>query len=347
MALILPFINAVMTPEKIMTNRYVQMISGVFGIESHRTFLVFLALVMAVIYVAKNIFLLLQMMVQKRFVYNNRFMTQQRLLRNYLLRPYEYFLEVKSGEVLRVIGGDTATTFSILTQILSLFSELVVSAALLGTVFVISPGLTLRMAAILLMTVFLILWAIRPFLQKAGRTYQKANAGMNQWLLQSLQGIKEVKLMRRERYFENKFEQDGRLFVKASYLQETLGIVPRFMIEAVAMCGFFVAVAIMIYRGRALESVIPILAGLAMAAVRLLPSANRISASMAGIIFGELSVDKMIENLREVSDYDAAHSNGNQGQEKRKRFSRGRPWRFGKGSPWGLWALPVQGRQRQ
>lgn len=318
--LILPFIEAVMTPEKIMANRYIRVLCGAFGIESHRTFLVFMALVMAALYVLKNIFLLLQMMIQQRFVYNNRFATQQSLLRNYLLRPYEFFLEVKSGEVLRVIGEDTSEAFYVLTQLLSLISELVVSVALLFTAFVISPGMTIEMAAALLITVFLIQRVLRPLLERAGRTYQETSAGMHQWLIQSIQGIKEIKIMRCEKYFESNFEKNGRLAVRASYLRETLALVPRFMIEAAAMCSFFVIIAAMIYRGNPLERIIPILSGLAMAAVRLLPAMNRISACMAGITFREPAVDKMIENLREVSDYDVSHSDERQLKEKGKRI---------------------------
>lgn len=307
-SLILPFVNAVMSPDEIMKNHYVQMICGILGIESHRTFLVFMALVMAVLYVFKNIFLLVQMTVQHRFVYNNMFMTQQKLLQSYLLRPYEYFLEVKSGEVLRVIGNDTSNAFNVLTQILTLFSEIIVSGALMITVFVIAPGMMLGMAALLLVTISLIQMAIRPFLAKAGKINQKAYAGMNQWLLQSIQGIKEVKLMQCEEYFEKNFEKEGKVYVKTTYQNQTLSLIPRFMIEAVAMCIFFVMVAAMIYRGMALEKIIPIIAGVAMAAVRLLPAVNRISASMAGITFWEPTVDKMMENLQEAVTFEAGRN---------------------------------------
>lgn len=307
-SLILPFVEAVMSPEEVMKNHYVQMICEMFGIESHRTFLVFMALVMAALYVFKNIFLLVQMTVQHRFVYNNMFMTQQRLLKSYLLRPYEYFLEIKSGEVLRVIGSDTSNAFNVLTQILTLISEMIVSGALMITVFAIAPGMMLGMAALLLVTISLIQMAIRPFLAKAGKINQKAYAGMNQWLLQSIQGIKEVKLMQCEGYFEKSFEKEGRVYVRTTYQNQTLSLIPRFMIEAVAMCIFFIMVSVMIYRGMDLEKIIPIIAGVGMAAVRLLPSVNRISGSMAGITFWEPTVDKMIENLQEAVVFDKEQS---------------------------------------
>lgn len=176
------------------------------------------------------------------------------------------------------------------------------------TVFAIAPGMMLGMAALLLVTISLIQMAIRPFLAKAGKINQKAYAGMNQWLLQSIQGIKEVKLMQCEGYFEKSFEKEGRVYVRTTYQNQTLSLIPRFMIEAVAMCIFFIMVSVMIYRGMDLEKIIPIIAGVGMAAVRLLPSVNRISGSMAGITFWEPTVDKMIENLQEAVVFDKEQS---------------------------------------
>lgn len=320
-SLILPFVQAVMSPESVMTNAFVQMVCRLLGIENHRTFLVFLALVMAFLYILKNCFLLFQLTVQHRFVYNNMFTIQQKLLRGYFSRPYEYFLGVKSGEVFRVIGSDTEQAFKVLTEILFLFSELVVSGALLITIFVISPEITIEMAVLLWVLTLFIQKMIRPILKKAGQMSQKAHAGMNQWIFQAIQGIKEVKLMRCENYFEKKFEQDGRVYVKTRYQNQTLSVIPRFMIEAVMMCTFFVLIAVMIYRGAKFEYVIPILSGMAMATVRLLPSVNRISASMAEISFGEPAVDKMIENLQELSDYHVEKSSVSEGERKLQPLS--------------------------
>ena len=306
--LILPFIKAIMDPETVMANQYVQLVCRLCGIESYRTFLVLLAMVMALLYIFKNVFLLFQLMIQNRFVYNNMFFTQRRLLRSFLLRPYEYFLEVKSGEILRVIGDDTKQGFEVLMQVLSLFSELVVSLALMITVFIIAPDIMLGLSVLLAVMVALIQSGLRPILSKAGLTHQRTYANMQQWILQAIQGIKEVKLKRCEEYFEKNFEKEGANFVKSAYLSMTLGVIPRFMIEAVAMGVFFGVVAYMIYRGRALETLIPVLSGVAMAAVRLLPAVNRISGSMVAITYGEPAVDKLLENLRVVQEYEVAHS---------------------------------------
>ncbi len=303
-SLMLPFIEAVMEPEVFMEKKYVHNICVALKIDSSWGFLIFMALSLAVLYIVKNLFLLFQITVQNRFVHNNMFHIQERLLDSFLKRPYEYFLNIKSGEILRVVGDDTQRAFSILTMILSLLSDLIVSGALLLTVLVISPAVTLAMGGMLIVISIAIQMVIRPVLKRAGDEYIITQTKKNQWLLQTIQGIKEIKLMRREKYFESQFVKNGKTFAKANYLYQTLAVIPRYMIEAVAMSIFFVVIAVMICFGVKLGELMPILSGLAVAAIRLLPAVNRISNSLAGITFGEAAVDKLIENLKDMSAYE-------------------------------------------
>lgn len=302
-SLILPFMNAVMEPEKIMKNEIVAFVCEMFDLHHYRTFLVLLAFVLAFIFIFKNVFLLFQLNIQNRFISNNQFSVQCRLLHNFITRPYEYFLGIESGEVLRIISGDTAGTFTLLSNIMMFFSEMVVSATLIVTIFIISPVVTLGMAAMLVVMVILIMLVLRPILTRATQKSQQANAGMSKWLLQSIQGIKELKIMRREEFFEEEYNKNGQVSVRMSRRTMTLGQIPRFMLEAVAMSSFLIVIGIMIYKGVDMEEVIPILSVVAMAAIRLLPSANRISQCMAQMASGEPYLDKMLENLKEVSSY--------------------------------------------
>ena len=302
-SLILPFMEAVMNRDKFMSNSYVRMICDILNIQSYRTFLVLLAILMAIIYILKNAFLLFQMMVQNRFVNNNRFTVQKRLLSNYLSRPYEFFLDVKSGDVIQIVNNDTSAVFGLLTTLLSFFSETVVSVALIGTIIVIAPGITLAVALLMFVMVAIIQVFFRPRLQKIGMNGRLSSAALNQWLIQSIQGIKEIKIMRREKFFKRKFAEIGDVAVRSAYLYSTLSVFPRFIIEAVSMATFFIVIAAMIYRGIELESVVPMLSGIAMAAIRLLPSINRISSCLATLSYNEPSLDKMCEKLREMDEY--------------------------------------------
>lgn len=306
-SLILPFMEEVMNPERLLSINAVKQLCDVVGIKDHRSFLIFIALIMAMIYVLKNLFLVFQMAIQNRFVSFNMLTTEQKLLQSYLLRPYEDFLSIKSGEILRVIGTDTVDAFNVLSLLLQLSSELIVSGILIATIFVIAPEMTFGIALILGILLIIIQTLIRPALRMSGEKNREVYANMNQWLLQSIQGIKEIKISETERFFEKNFWNNGRVYVKTSYICATLSVIPRFAIEAISMGSFFVIVAILLKNGTEVGTIIPMLSSVAIAAIRLLPSVNRISQSLANMTFYEPTLDKLIENINEAEAYDFSH----------------------------------------
>lgn len=300
-SLILPFMNIIMEPEKTMESGYIQSICNMLGIRSANTFLVVIAVVMAVIFLLKNIFFLYEYNVQYRTVYGNMLIMQEKLLSTLLHRPYEYFLKINSGEVVRIINTDTPNAFTLLVSLLQLFTEFIVSGMIILTVLLIAPVITLIMGAVLLVLVLFINHILKPILHRAGEGMQESSAGMNKWLLQSIQGIKDVKVTSKEGYFTKKFNDHGMGYVDALRKSNVLVIVPRFIIEAVSMCVIFAVIAIFIINGTRLEVIIPMLTAVAMASMRLLPSMSRISQFLGIISYNEPMLDKLIEYLKVVS----------------------------------------------
>ena len=297
-SLMLPFVSAVMEPEKTMHNELVIWICNIFNIESSRQFLLYVAILLAFVYIFKNIYLMLEYNIHYRFVYSNMFAMQERLLDTLIHRPYEYYLNISSGEVIRIVGSDTAATFALLMTLLSLFTELIVSAMLIVAIFIITPVVTVAIAVILLALLFVINFFLKPIMRREGKNQQKAGAGMTKWLLQSIQGIKELKVMGKERYFQDNYQRYGTQYVRSLRRSQTLSSIPRFLIEAISMSAFFLIVAVLIGRGDELLSIVPILSAVAMAALRLMPSINRISAALAQVSYNEPMLDELINNLK-------------------------------------------------
>ena len=299
-SLVLPFIDVVMNPDATMEKWYVQIVCRIFDLHASRTFLVFMAIVLAGVYILKNLYLMFEFNIQYRFVYGNMRRMQSRILEVIIHRPYEFFLQASSAEVMRIIGSDTAGAFNLLITLLNILTELVVSGMLIVTVFIITPLVTLCIAAVMLVLLLLINQVIKPKLREAGLAQQRASTGMGKWLIQSIHGIKEVKIMGKEDYFRDNYDTYGWMSVNAQRKNQILGTMPRFLIEAVSMSTMFVVVAIVIYRGAELETIVPMLSAVAMAALRLMPSVNRIAGGLAQIAYTEPALDKLIENLKTI-----------------------------------------------
>lgn len=300
-SLVLPFMDIITNPDNVMKRWYVIIVSDIFGIHSAKSFIIFIALILAALYIIKNLYLMLEYNIQYRFVYKNMFLLQQNLLDNFIHRPYEYFLKVNSGEIIRIVNHDTLNAFSLLSTLLMLFTEMIVSLMLVTTVFFIAPLATLVIVVILLILLLVIMVLLKPILRKAGLTQQQSAAGMNKWLLQSVQGIKEIKTANKEKFFQDNFDWHGQRYVTAVRQNNIYSIMPKFIIEAVCMGAMFVTAAVLVNRGAELDAIIPMISAVAMAALRLLPSVNRISTSLSAISYNEPMLDRLIENLKNVS----------------------------------------------
>lgn len=228
------------------------------------------------------------------------FSVQCKILETLIYRPYEYFLNVNSGEIIRIINVDTREAFTLLIVLLSMCTEVVVSAMLLLAIFIMAPTATMIILALLSSILLLINFFVKPTTRRASLNLQKAGMGMNKWLLQSIQGIKELKVLNKEQFFLHNYEANGGLYVQSLRRYQILQVTPRFVIEAVCMGAMFLSVAIMMIMGTELETVIPILTAIAMATIRLLPSVNRIAGALTQIAYGEPILDKMIEHLRNI-----------------------------------------------
>ena len=296
-SMMLPLVTAVMNPGIITENKICAWICSVFNITDHVDFVIWCIIALIIIFVVKAAYLTFEYSVQYRFVFNNRFMTQSRLLEAYLHRPYEYFLSAQSGEIIRIVQTDAANSFDMLTVILSFATEAVVSVAIIITIFVINPFMTVFVAASLVFLMIIISKCLRPLLRREGENYQRTYAETNKWLLQSISGIKEVKVTKTEDFFLDNFIEYGQKMVNAARWNSTLQNVPRNLIELVSVCSMMTVLGVMIATGHKLDSLLPSLSAFVMAAVKLLPSANRMVANVTHVTFYEPALDNMLENL--------------------------------------------------
>lgn len=212
-SLMLPLVTAIMQEDIVETNALVGQVCEALNIESHRGFVLLCIFVLIVVFIVKDLFLILQYYAQARFVYKNRFAIQCRLLHVFMLRPYEYFLNAQTGEIVRIVGADVSRTFGLLTTMLSFATESIVSFALIVTVFVVEPMMTLFIAATMGVTMLVITKLVKPVLRREGKSLQQNNALTNKWLLQAVNGIKEVKVTNKEAFFEENYNKSGKLLV--------------------------------------------------------------------------------------------------------------------------------------
>lgn len=297
---VLPLVNLVMQPEVIETNQWLRLAGELLGITSPNQFIIWMSVALIVIYIIKNLYLILMYSLQYRFTYNNQRRIAKRLMECYMRQDYTYHLYKSSAELMRNINTDVPQFFTTLLNALQLATELLTCIALVFFLALQDFMTTLCVVLITFISLCVFYAIFKNYTMVLGKKSRLMSGKLNQCMLQAFQGIKETKVFNKENYFIEQYDKSYRLFSRYFSKQGLVGIIPKPIIESVCICGLLAVLSVRISIGGNMESFVPMLSVFAMASFRMLPAFNRITSYMNAIMFNKASVDAVYEDLREV-----------------------------------------------
>lgn len=319
-SLVIPLVSVIMNADMIHTNSYLSYVYEMLDMKSETQFLIVLVVSLIFAYIVKNIFIMTMYVSQANFVTKNSFKMSKLLLENFMNRPYEYYLNASTGDIIRIVQWDVGNVFMLINNVLSLLSELFIFVALVCLLLIVDWALTLGIALLLGLTLVGSKLIFKRKLVRAGEKTQKYSSIMNKWLLQSIEGIKEIKIAHKEVKFIDQYEESGRKNAKAQRQNAIYSQAPRLLIETVSMCGMLGMIACLLASGREIENMLPQIAAFAMAAVRLMPSANRMNTYLNAISFLEPSLKTVCENFEYVPERKGVLKIENSGEISKKEL---------------------------
>ena len=312
-SMILPVMNVVIEKNAVQNHRYLQVICDIFhiGYDDTRTLMIFVMTGLIVIFAVKNIFLFFQQKVQLKFVYTNQFATSRRMMINFMERPYEYYLNADTSVIQRSITSDVNNMYGLILSLLQLVSEGIVFVCLVAVSLVTDVVMSITVAVLLVAALLIIKCVLKPIMRKAGEENQDYYSGLYKWIDQSVMGIKEIKIANKENYFINEYAKCGAGYVNAVQRYNLYNATPRLLIETVAIAGMILYVMMSLLQGANVEEIMPQIGLLAVAAMRLIPCANRINNHLTSISYFEPFFMGVSDNLQqeirdENIDYDEA-----------------------------------------
>ena len=297
--MILPVVSIVMDKEAMQKEgllRDVYLLVG-GGSETRFTILVMVALI--IVFIIKNAFLYFQQKVTLSFVYTNQFRTSERMMKNYLRRGYEFYLNADTAVVQRSITSDVNNMYALILALLTLMSDAIVFVFLVTFCFLQDPTMTILIAGVLLLLLVLIKKVLKPILHKAGEDNQNYYSGLFKWISQTVQGIKEVKISCKEQYFVSEYVKCGKGYVDAVQKYSLFNQVPKLLIETICVICMIGYMMFMILTGVNSEDMLTTLTAFAAAALVLLPCVNRVNNQINNISYFEPFFMGVSDNLQD------------------------------------------------
>ncbi len=307
-SLIAPVMEIVLQPEAVDQKPYLHFLYTFFHLRSTEQLAGLIMVALVLVFVIKNIFLYFMNVVQLRFVYTNQFATSRRMMINFMKRPYEYYLNADTSVIQRNITSDVNNMYGLILSVLQLTSEVIVFVCLVVILLSQDAQMTIFIAGLLIVVLMIIKYVIKPVMQRAGRENQDYYSGLYKWIEESVTGIKEIKIAGRENYFINGYADCGAGYVNAVQKYNLYNSTPRLLIETVAIAGMIGYMLFLMQTGVSIRQVAPSLSVLALAAARLLPSANRINTYTTSIAYFEPFFMNVSDHLQaEIHDEDMTY----------------------------------------
>ena len=301
-SLFMPLVEVISTPDKIRSNVILSHFVDALSLENMTQVFVALAVAIIIIYVVKNVYLSVLYYFLYRFIFNNQLVISTRLISCYLRKPYSYHLDKNTSEMIRNIMMDTERLFQLILQFMNLMSELLMSLLLIIYLLLSDTAMTVSIACIL--TVFMggYMLLTHKRVKRYGKINQDYEGRMHQAIEEALGAVKDIKILHREDYFVERFENSGRYKMSSIVNMNFFGAVPKYLIEMVCIVGILAVMIVKALMGNDMNTMIPQLAAFAVAAFKMLPSVGKISNYLNGITFLTPSIDLIYNDLKDTED---------------------------------------------
>ncbi len=306
--LIVPVVGLLAKPELAEKNPLIRTIRQFLNAPEDQ-FLVRLCLAIAVLFILKTLFMILQIHLQTQFVYKMGARLGCQLYDKYIHAPYAFHLDQNAGYLMGALNLSSSIPASILMPMLMLISEVLVITFVCIALLVVSPVTTMVLAALGITLVGALFLSTHHWNMTLGRNFQQHALQTNKYALQGLKAIKESKIRNAEDFFTAEYGRHRCLRSNVEAMRNFLGNVPRFVIEALVVCMGMALVIVLSKRSQESSSVLMTTSLLAVSMVRLLPSFTRIQYSLTMIKQNQAVLERYQQEAVDLAPEDKTAKN--------------------------------------
>jgi len=294
--MVLPFLALLVAPDTPMAGHILSRLTRWIDVSSPQTAVKAGAFLLFALLLVKNVYLIALTWAQFHFLHGRQVRMASSLLRSYLSQPYEFFLDRNSSLLVRRLNLDIFHAFTmVVVPLSSVVVEGLVGMCILLLLLVSAPGATLLTLSIFGMIGGAFYILTHRVLGRLGRRSREAGDLMIQSSTQALQGIKEAKVLGREDYFARIFDGRANEYSTAVGAAHALANTPRMIIEALTVAVVLVVAVLSMDSG--VGGALPTLGLFGLAAVRLMPCANRIVYAISTARAGVGHFDSIYDDL--------------------------------------------------
>lgn len=298
------FVAIVANPERVLQIEWIQPLLQTLEIEGSRELLLWGGVFLVGIFVIKSAYVIGYTYFEAKFIYRRRYIISKRLMTSYMQAPYTFHLGRNTSELLRNITGEVNIVVNaIITTLLKISKEVIMTAAVLTFLLIAEPLITLLIMLLSGAGAGSFILFVRNRMKLYGLEEQVRRGAMIKAVQQGLAGIKDVRVLNRESEFIEVFRKEAYGSSKLMASLQFIKQVPKPIIETTAVIGMLCISLLLVWQGRPMSAIIPILTLFAMATVKLMPSIQTITSMYTNLRYNMVSINPVYDDLKELEEY--------------------------------------------
>lgn len=318
---VLPFMSLLQNSSTALENSWLRRFYEISGAGSVNELVLWAALGLLAIFAVKNLLLAALYLFQARFAAAVEARLSSDLYAVYLMAPYVARLERNSADRLRIVNSEVGRVIGgVLTPTMNGLTEGAAAVAIMALLIAVHPRAALLAFVVISIASAITHRVVQRKLSRYRNVRVDALKAMFKWVSEGIGALKDAKVLRKEQHFIDGYVGQAHAYARATEAFNSLGAIPRLVVETVAVGALLLAIASGVAAGTSMQNSVPIIALFGVAALRLLPSATRIMAAANTLRFYQPSVREVAEELALMRKYaaDFRHEQPRRGEAQRE-----------------------------
>jgi len=307
---ILPFLSVLSQPETIHTQPVLSMLYERGGFTSDYGFLLALGVASILVISLANLIQVLRVHISSRFAAHLMHSLSRRLLMSYLAQPYTFFLQNHTGDMATQVLSETEQVVRMFFRPLAeLISSSLTVLAVLSLLLWAEPIISIIAIVGLGVIYGSVLMVARRYAARHGLQRKKANAQRFRTAQEALSGVKDIKLLGRERAYLDTYSTHSRLMADSIHRVRVVSQTPQFFLQSLSFGGIILICLVLLDpsslgTGGALGKIFPVLGLFAFAGQRLIPEFSKLYQNMVNLTYAQAAIDATYDDLTRLDNYE-------------------------------------------
>ncbi len=251
-----------------------------------------------IFYIFKSAFGTFALWYHRRFIYKLQENIGVRLLKKYILEDYETFVQRNYSDVVRNIAVEAGVFVTgVIHGLVAISTETMIVLGISLLLIFIDPISSTIIIGIVTFLVTLYLFVFKKKLRNLGKRRQELEGSIFDQLNKSFQLFKEIKIFLKHDFMIKNFKKTVEEKNKIALFEDLLNGLPKIYFELLFVFLVTGVLIFLIFNGKDINFIIPLLGLYTAAFFRIFPSFNRLISNINGVIHNYAAFELIEKDL--------------------------------------------------